>query len=284
MAVGWVDVVEGLGVVVMSRENPDSGQFTAGGKVDEAMRGYCGAVVGFFGSPWAGARCNPGGNLGKRIVDWMMTSDRVPWERQPGESSKQYHAFVHYRDLSARAIGRAWVQHKMQCEHVPVPVRRSSSRWDAWASQWGWVERAARWDLEIDRVHREKSMQALLEARERHARLAQATLTVLTMPIRAALEAAKDPAILRRLTEHAKTGPGGTIQLLAVISRMAQVIPHMVTVERLALGMTTEIVEVEDKRDGAVSFADRITKDPEATSLAVALLDRLARQQTATPG
>ena len=210
----------------------------------------------------------------------MLTiEDRVPWERQRGEPSRAYHGFCHYRDLSARAIGRAWVEHKLRCEHVPVPVRRSSSRWDAWASRWGWVDRAAGWDAEIDRQHREKSLQAQLEARERHARLAQATLTVLTMPVRAALEAAKDPVVIQRLTEHAKAGPSGAIQLLATISRMAQVIPSMVTVERLALGMTTQSVEVEDSRDVDASFADRIAQDPEATSLAIALLDRLARQQ-----
>ncbi len=214
----------------------------------------------------------------------MLTiEDRVHWERQHHEPSRAYHGFCHYRDLSARAIGRAWVQHKMQCEHVPVPVRRSSSRWDAWASQWGWVDRAARWDAEIDRQHREKSLQAQLEARERHARLAQATLAVLTLPVRAALEAAKDPAVLQRLTEHARTGSGGAIQLLSTISRMAQVIPSMVTVERLALGMTTQSVEVEDSRDVDASFADRIAQDPEATSLAIALLDRLARQQPEPP-
>ena len=211
----------------------------------------------------------------------MSTENRAAWERQRREPSRSWHAFTHFRDLSVdRSIARAWRQHRATCAHVPAPEgRRAPGRWAIWSARWGWVDRAARWDAEIDRQHREKSMQAQLEARERHARLAQATLTVLTMPIRAALEAAKDPTVIQRLTEHAKIGSGGAIQLLATISRMAQVIPSMVTVERLALGMTTESMEVEDKRNVDASFADRITQDPEATSLAIALLDRLARQQ-----
>jgi hypothetical protein len=53
-----------------------------------------------------------------------------------------------------------------------------------------------------------------------------------------------------------------------------------VNVERLALGMTTETVEVGDKRQSDASLADRIVQDPVATDLAIQLLDRGSRSST----
>lgn len=140
------------------------------------------------------------------------------------------------------------------------------------------MERAALWDAEIDRQHREKLVQAQLEARQRHARLAQATLTVLSLPVKAALEAARDPALVQKMVEAAGHGPAGSYQLLAAIARVASVIPSVVTMERQALGMTTVSVEVEEQREFDVSFADRVVKDQVATELAIQLLDRVARQ------
>jgi hypothetical protein len=201
-----------------------------------------------------------------------------PWERQHAETSRSYHAFCHFRDLKIRSASVAYRAHKRDCDKAPVPDHTvAPHHWRVWSSQWDWVERAALWDAEIDRQHREKVIQAQLEARERHARLAQAILTVLTVPVKAALEAARDPALVQKMIDAAGQGPAGSYQLLSTIARMAAVMPSVVTMERLALGMTTDSVEVEDKREYDASFANRIAADPLATDLAIALLARIAR-------
>jgi hypothetical protein len=202
-----------------------------------------------------------------------------PWERQRGEPVRAYHAFCHFRDQKVHSCAVAYRVHKRECEQQPVADDTDAPRrWRLWSSEWGWVERAALWDAEIDRQHREKLVQTQLEARERHARLGQAILTVLSLPVKAALEAARDPAIVQKMIEAAGHGPAGSYQLLAAIARMASVIPSVVTMERQAVGMTTVRVEVEEQREFDVSFADRVVKDPVATELAIQLLDRVTRQ------
>lgn len=202
---------------------------------------------------------------------------RYPWERQHGETARSYHAFCHFRDLKIRSASVAYRTHKRECEKAPVPEHTlAPHHWRIWSSQWGWVERSTLWDAEIDRQHREKVVQAQLEARDRHARLAQATLTVLSLPVKAALEAARDPALVQKMIDAAGQGPAGSYQLLSTIARMAAVMPSVVTMERLALGLTTESVEVENKRDFDVAFANRIVADQIATDLAIQLLSRVA--------
>lgn len=204
------------------------------------------------------------------------------WERQPGETLTQFHAFCHYRDLKGRrSVRRAYNEHREKCEHRPVPDpnKYPPKRWFIWSVQWGWVDRVAKHEDSVDRETRERLIKLQVEARERHARMAQATLTVLTTPVRAALEAIKDQNVLATLTQHAKTGPHTFHQALMAISRVAQVIPGLVTVERLALGLNTDAVVVDDRVDADAGIADRIASDPEATALAIQLLNKMAEKK-----
>jgi hypothetical protein len=63
--------------------------------------------------------------------------------------------------------------------------------------------------------------------------------------------------------------------MLRVCVRVAQVLPAMVNVERLALGMPTDRVQPVEPPER--TFADRIPSDPVATELASALVDRLSQ-------
>lgn len=230
--------------------------------------------------PWSMTRSNAEDDVGPE--QWLAAPVHVPegpspWERQHGETARSYHAFCHFRDQKVHSAAVAYRTHRLECEKNPVPDHTlAPHHWRIWSSQWGWVERAALWDAEIDRQHREKVVQAQLEARERHARLAQATLASLSLPVKALLEAARDPALVQKMVDQAAAGPAGSYQLLSTIARMASVMPSVVTIERLALGLTTESVEVEDKRDFDVAFTNRILADSEAVDLAIALLHRAA--------
>ena len=102
-----------------------------------------------------------------------------PWERQPHETAKQYHAFCHYRDLppSKRSIMEAWLEHKRLCEGKPltretVRSRNVISRWAKWSVQNDWQRRVAAWDAELNRRKRLAMIEAAEEAARRQARLA----------------------------------------------------------------------------------------------------------------
>jgi len=66
----------------------------------------------------------------------MIMAELDPWDRQPGETSKAYAAFVTYRDLGAdrstRAVGEA--------------LTKSEALIKRWSGQNDWVTRAAAWD------------------------------------------------------------------------------------------------------------------------------------------
>lgn len=211
------------------------------------------------------------------VLEPAAEEGRPAWERQAGESYKAYHAFCHYRDLGAkRSVRVAYINHKGHCDHQVVNPSYPPKRWQVWSSMWGWPERASLWDAELDRQLREKLAADQLEARQRHARASQATLSALLVPVRGMLSGIqKHPEMITKLEDHMAIGPGATLQGLAAVIRAAQVIPGIINAERLALGLTTESVEIEDKRDVDV-VAQRIVEDPDATRMAIALLDRTA--------
>jgi hypothetical protein len=211
------------------------------------------------------------------VVPFCAPSGSPAWDRQLGESSRAFHAFCHYRDLGAgRSIDKAWRSHKTICDHVPIADRRRApARWRTRAAHWGWTSRAEAWDAELDRQTREKLAKQQLEARERHQRLAQGTLTTLSAPVSALLQALQDPRVMQALTTRISSSPDSLLAMIGLIAQCAQAMPAIVSMERLALGLTTELLTIDENpvRDHA---GMRIAEDPEATELAIALLDRIA--------
>lgn len=198
------------------------------------------------------------------------------WERQPGEPSKAYHAFAHYRDLGpTRSSSKAYRAHKQDCDKQPVaPDHDATKRWQIWSAQFGWVERASVWDADVDRQARDRSSKVQIEARERHARLAQGALTALSVPIRATLDALAQASTMQALVSRIQSSPDELLSAIGVITRAAQAMPGLILQERLALGLTTESVQIDDQR--SESLSNRIVADSEATDLAIALLHRLS--------
>jgi hypothetical protein len=63
--------------------------------------------------------------------------------------------------------------------------------------------------------------------------------------------------------------------VLRILTGVARVMPALISTERLALGLTTKVVEPVDRREFVL--ADRIVADSKATELAIELLDRISR-------
>jgi hypothetical protein len=201
-----------------------------------------------------------------------------PWERQPGEPAVVFHAFCHYRNLPVgrRNLDRAWRDHQQTCKSLqPAVNKRAEARWFTWSAQWGFVARAEAHDGQIEKKRLEKVVEDQLEARARHARIMSTTLAALSVPTRILLEALQDPAVLTMIINKAKTDAVAFLQLEGLAARCAQVMPGLVQQERLALGLSSDSVEINDRREPD-PLAARITKDPAATELAIRLLDQLA--------
>lgn len=143
-----------------------------------------------------------------------------PWERRENETTKAYEAFCIYRDM-----GR-----ERSLSKVAEKQQKSGSLIGRWSRENDWVERAAKWDDEQDRIEREiaqkEQAKAIKDMRKRHADLGQAML------IKAARALAKIP------DDEIKPGD---------ISRMVDVASKL---ERISRGDVGEVVE---ERDGGTA-------------------------------
>ena len=92
--------------------------------------------------------------------------DIKPWERQHGETPKQWEAFVVYRDMENRSLRK-----------VADALSKSGALIDRWSSANNWVERVAAWDDEKDRIARQEQIKDIRKMRDRHAKGAQAMFT-----------------------------------------------------------------------------------------------------------
>lgn len=140
-----------------------------------------------------------------------MAKEAKPWERQDGETPKQFEAFVVYRDLGEeRSLAKVGRQ-----------LCKSKALMDRWSSANNWVERAAAWDNEQDRILRQEQIKDIKKMRKRHADVASAMITA----------AAKG---LKEIMKHPEDmTPNDVSRLVDVASKL----------ERLSRGDTSEVIE-----------------------------------------
>ena len=89
----------------------------------------------------------------------LMANEAKPWEMQPGETAKQFEAFVAYREMEERSISK-----------VSKLLNKSIALIGRWSSKNNWVERVAAWDNEKDRIARQEQIKEIRKMRERHAK------------------------------------------------------------------------------------------------------------------
>ena len=86
-----------------------------------------------------------------------------PWERQENETPKQYEAFCAYRDMGLERSLRL----------VAEKLNKSETLMGRWSGQNNWVDRAAAWDDEQERIQREidqkEQIKAIKAMRKRQA-------------------------------------------------------------------------------------------------------------------
>ena len=139
-----------------------------------------------------------------------------PWERQDGETPKQFQAFVIYRDLGEE---RTLLK-------VSKELGKSKTLMDRWSSANSWVERAAAWDREQDRLARQEQIKDIKKMRKRHADTAKSMMALAVKGISKMI----DP-ITKELREDLK--PNDIARLVEVASKL----------ERISMGDTSEVIE-----------------------------------------
>lgn len=88
-----------------------------------------------------------------------MAKEAKPWERQDGETTKQFEAFVVYRDMEERSLA-----------NTGKLLGKSKAMMERWSSANNWVERVAAWENEKDRIARQEQIKEIRKMRERHAK------------------------------------------------------------------------------------------------------------------
>lgn len=155
------------------------------------------------------------------------------WERQPGESARAFAAFAMYRDLGpARSAAK-----------TGNVIGKSSRHVEEWCSAWGWVERAAAWDDNADRLQRERNQLEIQEARQAmlrdHLSVGKAFVQVAAMGLQ---------------QYDGASGSKKIAQLSAgELARMAQT---GVQIERLSRGESTQRIEVREAEAWIEGFLD----------------------------
>lgn len=81
----------------------------------------------------------------RRNVPAVPEPERLPWERQKGETAAAFHNFALYRDLGPhRSISKVALDRKVNADNL----KKQSAKW-------GWVSRAEAYDDHVDATLRE---------------------------------------------------------------------------------------------------------------------------------
>lgn len=89
-------------------------------------------------------------------------SDTQPWERREGESVKAYEAFSIYLNLGE----------KRSINAVALKLSKSRTLISRWSSTYGWVERVAAYDTELQRQAHAQAIKKARAMSERHISIA----------------------------------------------------------------------------------------------------------------
>ncbi len=180
----------------------------------------------------------------------MSEPEILAWDRQQREPERAYGYFVLYRDLGrTRTVAK-----------VATEVDRSRDYLHKLATTWKWVQRAAAWDREEDRLYVEGLAEQRRDMAKRHARIS------------AALQA-KIVARLQTL-DASKLSPADIARWLEVATR----------VERLALGLPDSTTAHTGPDGGPIrAEVEQMTEQQRADFFRALMAEAAARAGEANP-
>lgn len=147
-----------------------------------------------------------------------MAKETKPWERQDGETIKQFEAFVVYRDLNEERSLAA----------VAQKLGKSKQLLCRWSSKNNWVDRCSAWDDERDRVARQEQIKNIKKMREEHAKVARNMIKI------------ANKGLLKMMDEK------GNLKVALNANEVARLAEVGSKMERISLGDVGEVVEERD--------------------------------------
>ncbi len=161
-----------------------------------------------------------------------------PWDQLPGETSYHYHMFCFYRDKGmARRVKdvHSYVEEnpgELDLDRVPIgrTIHHISGKHN-------WLSRALSWDQKEERLYQLARSQAIREMVLRHEASLEEAIEGLMIPIRVLNDKiASDDSFIDKLSK------ASVVKLIDMANKSARTIPSLMSAERLARGMPTEIV------------------------------------------
>lgn len=158
---------------------------------------------------------------------------RQPWDRQDKESTANYAMFLDYRDQGpGRTVKAAGV--KFQFDGVEADWNRQTYYT---SSKNNWKARALAWDSDQERQYQLARSQAIRDMVVRHEDQVKTAIDSLMVPIEAlSIAIRNDPDFMNKLSK------ADAKKLIQMSNQSARTIPALMSAERLARGMPTEIV------------------------------------------
>jgi hypothetical protein len=176
------------------------------------------------------------------------------WERQSGESTQAFEAFVTYRDLGDDR------SHAM----VAQQLGKSKTMIDRWGKRWGWQARIVAYDNYVDEKRRKALEKERLGMRERHVNLSVALQSQVAQRLNQLVQS----------QEILKMGP----------VEMAKVMEVTAKIEREARGLPGSVTEQAHSLAANDEFLRRALHDDEARTHIMALTRRLLQPEGAGAG
>ena len=161
-----------------------------------------------------------------------------PWERQSTESTQAFAAFSHYRDLGSSRSLRS----------VSRDIGKSLSLIARWSLKHEWIDRTAHWDAEIDRKNRDKQLNEISKMAERHARSAQAGMSIATQLVGELISRIRNDKFINAVDDNGNyVIPNNELIQLAL--NATRIIDPLAKVERTARGVPEAWIMVSQMED-----------------------------------
>jgi len=108
----------------------------------------------------------------QKVIEEVKT-EMLPfesWEKLNGETSLAYAAFCTFRDLGAERNIRKAVETALQCsgEQDKSKLEKRYRVWRNWSSQFRWLERAAGYDRNVDKMKQTELRKTIEAQGEQH--------------------------------------------------------------------------------------------------------------------
>ena len=164
-----------------------------------------------------------------------------PWDKRNNEKDLDYAKFLHYRDQGpGRTIIATHIHFHGERELSPTsryPEGTPRNISYEVSKKGEWKTRASLWDDDQERQYQLARSQAIREMVGRHEDQVERAIDSLMVPIEAlSLAIETDPDFMSNLSKQ------DARKLISISNQAARTIPSLMSAERLARGMPTEIV------------------------------------------